>query len=102
MMTRQHDTASRELGAVAPHDLLQEGRARLGLTDMQQNPRLRLAAAQVAFGGGRWIGCRPELIDLVRCQPLPRGSLLLAPRDHGWPPAPEGSQPTVFPRSPHP
>jgi hypothetical protein len=42
MMPGQDDTAGGQLGPVAPHDLLQEGRSRLRLADMQDDPGARL------------------------------------------------------------
>ena len=48
VMARQHDAARRELGPVAPHDLLEKGRAGLGLADVQEDLRPRRAAGTAA------------------------------------------------------
>jgi hypothetical protein len=56
VMARQHDAARRELGPVAPHDLLEKGGAGLGLADVQEDLRPRR------------IG-QPGLGDGARCQP---------------------------------
>ena len=55
VVPRQHDTPGGQFGAVAPHHLLDEGRAGLGLPDVQEDPRL---SGVVLCQPGHLAGCR--------------------------------------------